>query len=141
MSPFQAFAFTNAACTATARSNKEEWLAGYARLRKEQEAAERELETAMRGQGWLHGVGCLDTTFSTSTFFCGRQKHGATFKVTPCAVHATTLIPPVVEWSDNPSAWYVSEYVFGVRTSKLTRHLGVKSLSTYSKEYVKQTRH
>jgi hypothetical protein len=24
----------------------------------------------------------------------------------------------------------VSEYVFGVRTSKLTRHLGVKSLST-----------
>jgi hypothetical protein len=34
------------------------------------------------------------------------------------------------------SAWSVSEYVFGVRTSKLTRHLGVKS-----KEYVKQTRH
>jgi hypothetical protein len=39
------------------------------------------------------------------------------------------------------SAWSVSEYVFGVRTSKLTRHLGVKSLSTYSKEYLKQTRH
>jgi hypothetical protein len=39
------------------------------------------------------------------------------------------------------SAWSVSEYVFGVRTSKLTRHLGVKYLSTYSKEYVKQTRH
>ena len=32
-----------------------------------------------------------------------------------------------------PSAWSVSEYVFGVRTSKLTRHLGVKYLSTYSK--------
>jgi hypothetical protein len=39
------------------------------------------------------------------------------------------------------SARSVSEYVFGVRTSKLTRHLGVRSLSTYSKEYVKQTRH
>jgi hypothetical protein len=41
----------------------------------------------------------------------------------------------------NPFAWYVSEYVFGVRTSKLSRHLGVKSSSTYSKEYVKHTRH
>jgi hypothetical protein len=38
-------------------------------------------------------------------------------------------------------AWSVSEYVFGVRTSKLTHHLGVKYLSTYSKEYVKHTRH
>jgi hypothetical protein len=27
----------------------------------------------------------------------------------------------------NPSAWSVSEYIFGVRTSKLTRYLGVKS--------------
>jgi hypothetical protein len=44
----------------------------------------------------------------------------------------------VVAW---PSAWSVSEYGFGVRTSKLTRHLWVKSLSTYSKEYVKQTGH
>jgi hypothetical protein len=44
------------------------------------------------------------------------------------------------ECQGNPSAWSVSEYVFGVRTSKLTRHLGVKSSSTYSKEYVKQTR-
>jgi hypothetical protein len=51
--------------------------------------------------------------------------------------HVTNLIPG----SDNSSAWSVSEYVFGARTSKLTRHLGVKSLSTYSKEYVKQTRH
>ena len=31
------------------RGAKEEWLAGHARLNKEQEAAERELEAAMRG--------------------------------------------------------------------------------------------
>jgi hypothetical protein len=50
-------------------------------------------------------------------------------------------LPPAVGRDVTPSAWSLSEYVFGVRTSKLTRHLGVKSLSTYSKEYVKQTRH
>jgi hypothetical protein len=35
---------------------------------------------------------------------------------------------------ERTSAWYVSEYDFGVRTSKLTRHLGIKTVSTYSKD-------
>jgi hypothetical protein len=48
-------------------------------------------------------------------------------------------IPILKPLPPSPSAWSVSEYVFEVRTSKFTRHLGVKSLSTYFKEYVKLT--
>jgi hypothetical protein len=51
------------------------------------------------------------------------------YKLNPVETHSLTAP------GFNPSAWSVSEYVFGVQTSKLTRHL-----STYSKEYVKPTR-
>jgi hypothetical protein len=68
---------------------------------------------------------------------CKRKSEGQSGAIAPSQTQAVLFVMLTLF----PIAWSVSEYVFGVRTSKLTRHLGSKSLSTYSKEYVKQTRH
>jgi hypothetical protein len=82
----------------------------------------------------------LDTTLVTSRSFVHSQN---TVHLMPGGVvHATAQANLMRHpGATTRRAWSVSEYVFGVRTSKLARHLGVKSLSMYSREYVKQTRH
>jgi hypothetical protein len=78
----------------------------------------------------------VENRFQSLPFKCNLQRYipGVRF-VTWTMLFAVRSVQLV------SSAWSVSEYVFGVRAGKLTRHLGVKSLSTCSKEYAKQTRH